>query len=208
MYHFLRHPLAGFLPGPRAYPITILWPIRTCQSVKPISVEADCVLGSTDISDILPSPLSQFSVILLQFQFVVDSHSADYAADLMTEAAYMQDKDYYLRKRVLLNIQVKLFRPVRVIELMHRRATRVSNLPVHEKEDVTNSEIKTSPTVKVSCPGFIYKRGRVDPFLLQLNQETHFNSPDSPEFIPYTKSMPPLFKFSLLPIHILTSDSP
>lgn len=92
---------------------TMIWRSQL-RSVKPISVEADCALGSTDMSDVLPSPLSQFCVILLQFQFVVNSHSADYAADLMTEcnlqlhshateAAYMQDKDYYLRKRVLLN---------------------------------------------------------------------------------------------------------
>jgi len=37
---------------------------------EPISVEADSVL------------------VLLQFQFVVDSYSADYAADLMTECNF------------------------------------------------------------------------------------------------------------------------
>ena len=125
-----------------------------------------------------------------------------------TKAAYMQDKDYYLRKRVPLHSQVKLFKPVRVVELMHRRATRISNLSVHGKEDATNSEMKTSSTMKVSCPSFIYKRGRVSPFLLQFNRETHLNSLDLPEFIPYIKSMPPLFEFSLLLMHILTSDSP
>ena len=54
----------------------------------------------------------------------------------------MQDKDYCLRKRVLLNRRVKLFMPVRVVEVIHRRATGVSNLPVYKKEDVTNSEMK------------------------------------------------------------------
>lgn len=52
-------------------------PIQICQLVEPIPAEAKCVLGSTGMSDVLPSPLSQFSVILLQFQFVVDTHSAD-----------------------------------------------------------------------------------------------------------------------------------
>jgi len=83
-----------------------------------------------------------------------------------------------------------------VIGLMHRRATKVSNLPVHEKEDVTNSEIKTSPIVKVSYPRFIYKRGRVSPISLTTQLRGKKNSLDLLEFIPYIKSMPPLFKFS------------
>ena len=102
----------------------------------------------------------------------------------------MQDKDYYLRKRVLLNSGVKLFMPVRVVEVIHRRATGVSNLPVHKKEDVTNIEMKTSLTRKVSCPRFIYKRGTVSPISLKIQPR------NTPQFTSLTRIDPQHQKYT------------